>query len=369
MKLKVLQENLHQSLNYIQKAIPSKPTLPILSSVLLSAKGNECTIAATDLYFGVRSSVQAEIIDEGEIVIPGKQFREIIASLPPGALDLVYKNGTLTIKSKNSKASLQCLDSNEYPPFPEVQGEQYELSKEYLEKIERYIVFGASTDQARPVLTSVLFSFSEGGLKVVSTDGFRLALMQLSEEPASVEKEMLVPARALSEVFRILSQSDTGQVRFTVSEELKQVFFAVNDAQVFVRLIEGSYPPYEKIVPNSFTTKVTFDTEELANNIKRAIIFSRDASNIVRFHFEGGKAVLKSSSPSLGTFSGDLQQAAVEGEESNIAFNARYLLDFLQAATGQTISFSMSDSLKPATFETEEMQSYQYIIMPFKVNQ
>jgi DNA polymerase-3 subunit beta len=368
MKIKALQENLHQSLNYIQKAIPSKPPLPILSSVIFTAKDGVCSIAATDLYFGVKAGLQAEVVENGDVVIPGRQFREIIASLPPGPLELAYQDGTLTIKSENTKASLQCQNSEDFPPFPEVSGSEYSLSKEHLEKIERYISFSASADQARPVLTSVLFSFAKDGLKVVSTDGFRLALMQLPDSQVQEAEQMLVPAKALSEVYRILTQSEVADARFTVSEELKQVFFAIDGVEIYVRLIEGSFPPYEKIIPTGFVTEVIFDTEELISNIKRASIFSRDASNIVKFGFQGGKTTLTAASPSLGQFVGELSQAVVTGSDAEIAFNSKYLLDFLQSVTSPTMSFGMSDSLKPAAFKTEELENYQYIVMPFKVN-
>lgn len=379
MKIKVLQENLNQSLNHLQKAIPGKPQLPILASIHIQVKKNECILSATDLYLGVRSAVQAEVDEVGEIVVPGKEFREIIASLPPGAINLDYTEGTLKIKSKKTKVSLQCYSSEDYPAFPEVEGDEYALSSDYLKKIEQYILFSASNDQARPVLTAVLFAFNDDGLRVVSTDGFRLSLMQLTAAAGAKSKEnegggdgsnnqLLVPAKALGEAFRISSQLEVDEVRFKVSEELKQVFFSISSVEMYVRLIEGSYPPYEKIIPPSSSTEVVFDTEELMNNIKRAMIFARESSNIIKFEFSSKGCLVSAESPTLGSFVGDLEQATISGGQAEIAFNARYLLDFLQATKAETVKFAMTDSLKPAVFTTEDLGGYRYVVMPFKVN-
>lgn len=373
MKIKVLQENLSQSLNYLQKAIPNKPQLPILSSIHIQVKKNECIFSATDLYLGVRSSAQAEADQTGEIVIPGKEFREIITSLSPGVITLEYVDGTLRIKSKKTKVALQCYNSEEYPDFPAVEGDEYALSGDYLKKIEQYLLFSASSDQARPVLTAILFDFDESGLRVVSTDGFRLSLMQLGADAGVKNRDdsggqLLVPAKALGEAFRISSQLGVDEVRFKVSEELKQVFFSINSVEMYVRLIEGSYPPYEKIIPSSSSTEVSFDTQELTNNIKQAMIFARESSNIVKFEFSSKNCSVLAESPTLGSFVGDLEQAVVSGDRAEIAFNARYLLDFLQAVKSETVKFSMTDSLKPATFTTDDLSNYQYVVMPFKVN-
>mgnify|MGYP003975631791 CR=1 FL=1 len=283
MKLKVLQENLNRSLNNLQKAIPSKPQLPILSSILIEAKNNECTISATDLYFGVKSNVQADIENEGMVVIPGKQFKEIISSLNPGVLTLELKENTFKILSEKSKTSLACQTSEEYPPFPNVEGDEYKISSENLEEIEKNISFSASTDQARPVLTAILFKFSSKGSEIISTDGFRLSILELNEsEIYEDEKSFLIPSKALSEVYRIMNKLDVKEVQFKISRELKQVFFSMNGVLIFVRLIDGNYPPYEKIVPVDFKTEVVFDSEELLDNLKRAMIFARESSNIVK---------------------------------------------------------------------------------------
>lgn len=372
IKIQLLQENISKSLNYLQKAIPSRPQLPILSSIHVKIIEASCVFSATDLYFGVRSSSPCQSDGEGEMVVPGKELREIILSLPPGKISLEYDNATLTIKSGKSKSTLQCYDSDDFPEFPAVEGEAKSITMNDLERINSLVVFSTSLDQARPVLTSALFSYTDKTLEVVGTDGFRLSRLVLkngnSKKETSETASLLIPAKSINEVFRISSQQEEEKVEFRVSDELKQALFIVGEVEIFVRLIEGSYPPFEKIIPTTSSTSVSFNAKELLDNIKRANIFSRDSSNIVKFSFTKNSCLIKADSPSLGTFEGELEQAVVGGDEAEIAFNSKYLLDFLQAIKEDEIEFTMTDGLKPATFTPKGQTNYQYVVMPFKVN-
>ncbi|MCB9813476.1 MAG: DNA polymerase III subunit beta [Pseudomonadales bacterium] len=369
MKLKLLQENLNQSLNNLQKAIPNKPQLPILSSILIEAEGNECVISATDLYFGVRSNVKSDIEKSGKIVVPGKQFKEIISSLNPGILTLELLKNSFNILSDKTKTSLSYQVSDEYPPFPLIKGEEFRISADHLEKIEKFVSFSASSDQARPVLTAILFKFSRRGFEVVSTDGFRLSVLLLDESKIyEEEKTFLIPALSLSEVYRIMTKMDEKEVSFKISHELKQIFFSIEGVTIFVRLIDGNYPPYDKIIPQEFNTEIIFDAEELLENLKRAMIFARESSNIVKFIINDKTVEIHSSSPSFGNFKGVLQNAVIKGVQGEIAFNIKYLIDYLTATKATEHWFGMSESLKPALFKPEKNGNYSYIIMPFKVN-
>lgn len=368
MKLKVLQENLNGLLTHLSKAIPNNPQLPILSSVLIETNDSICTFSATDLYFGIRCSITVDSDADGTVVVPGKQFKEVISSLNPGVLDVVYQENTLHIKNDKTKVKLAGGLSDEYPPFPQVDGEEFVLPIEQLEQIEKHIVFSASTDQARPVLTAVLFEFSENGLKCVSTDGFRLATLLVDTSRSFPTANFLIPAKALSEVFKIASKQKTKEVKFKVSEELKQVFISLDGVEIFVRLIEGSYPPYQKIIPETFTTEVIFDTEELQDNLKRAMIFARESSNIVRLEITQETVLVHSSSPTYGTYKGELRSVKITGQPNEIAFNIKYLLDYLSATDSGAHWFGMSESLKPALFKPEDTENLEYVVMPFKVN-
>jgi len=369
MKIQILQENLQKGLSYLSKAIPSNPQLPILSSILFESSTTGCVMSATDLYFGVRVQLQSSVETPGTIVIPGKQFKELISSLPKGKLSLEYVSGTLTIKSAHSKTKLQCQVAEEYPQFPVVEGKEYSFSSKQFQEIDTFVGFSASTDQARPVLTSILFEISQNGLSTITTDGFRLSMYNVPNSEPAEPSRLLLQAKALQEVNRIVKQLDEKTVNFVVSQELKQVYFSVGDVEMYIRLIEGDYPPYEKIIPSNFTTEVTFSIGELEDNIKRALIFARDASNIIKFEVTAEKTVVVSaSSPTLGNFEGVLQSITVTGDPVKIAFNAKYVQDILKASPGESLWMGMSESLKPVLCKSPEGNAAEYVIMPFKVN-
>lgn len=369
MKIVVLRENLDAALATVQKGIPSKPALPILSSIYLVVKKHECELSSTDLYFGVTVVVQAQADEEGIFTVPGKQFRDIISSLPQGKLTLEYTEGTLKIVSEKTKSSLQCQSSEEYPQFPEITAEPFTFTSQQLEMVDRFVGFAASSDLARPVLTTILCSLEPEQQRFVATDGFRLAVYTASQ-PMSVlsSTPLLIPAKALSEVLRSLKQSGEQQVGISVSQELKQVLFVLGDTRMYVRLIDGEFPPYEKIIPTSFTTKATFVKQELEANIKRALVFARESSNIIKLSISPTQVLISATSSSLGMFEGEVVGSVVEGPEATIAFNARYILEYLQALPGEVVQFAMTESLKPALFSSLEVTGHQYIVMPFKVN-
>lgn len=369
MKVIIAQNHLNTSLSFLQKAIPSKPQLPILSSVFIKAHSGGLDISATDLYFGVKTSVELkEITTEGELVIPGKLFKETINTLAQGDITLEQKDSKLSIQAKNVKTALQAQSSEEYPPFPVVEGNSMSLTYEHILSIEKLVSFSSSTDVARPVLTALLFRLNSEGLQVVATDGFRLSILTFSDITSETAEEFLMPASAFNEVSRIMNANDAQSAVFTISKELKQVLCSFSNVEIFIRLIEGSYPPFEKIIPTVFTTEVTFGVEELIEQLKRSLIFARDSSNIVTFSFDPEQTVLTATSPAFGTYEGTLEETKVTGEPSKISFNARYVLDFLQSVKKGTIWFGMNDSLKPSLFKHTEIPEFQYIVMPFKVN-
>lgn len=368
MEITLLQENLESSLNYIQKAVPSKAQLPILSSILITAENGICQVGATDLYFGVRATVQAQITKEGTVAVPGREFREIVGSLPAGEIILQYDSGTLTIKTAHTKSTLQCQESKEYPPFPQVSGEITTFPRQIFDTVAQVILYSASNDQARPLLTGVLFDLKETTIRTVTTDGFRLSIADFTTAVQQAPLQFILPVRAVSEVCRIATQLGTETITCTVSQELKQVYVALDTIEIYSRILEGDYPPYERIIPSIFTTEVTIASEELLEQVKRATIFSRDTSSIVQLVITGETISVQASSSTLGSYSGEIVSAKITGEGGSIAFKSKYILDFLQAAKQTDIWFGMSDSLKPALFQAKSLNGYRYIVMPFRVN-
>jgi DNA polymerase-3 subunit beta len=368
MQIIVLQENLQNALTYLQKAIPSKPQVPILSSILLSVSENVCTLGATDLYFGVKATIAAQIEKEGQVAVPGKEFREIIGSLPAGEIQMAFTGNTLTITTAHTHFSLQCQDCTDYPQFPQVSGEKAIFTRNMVEVVSQLVLFSTSADQARPLLTGVLFSLDAEKTRAVATDGFRLSVCDFAPPPEQQPIQFILPSRVVSEVCRISAQMQAETVVFTVSESLKQVFIAFDSIEIYARVLEGEYPPYEKIIPASFTTQLTVAGDEVLEQVKRSTIYSRDTSNIVQCEVSPENLTIKATSSALGTFSGEVPSVQVAGPGGVIAFKAKYILDFLQAAKQMEIQMSMNDSLKPALFQAKELPGFRYIVMPFRVS-
>lgn len=369
MLFTLLQENLQTALSHVQRVIPSKPQLPILSSIQMKIEKDTGTLLGTDLFVGITATLPLSSDTPGELIIPGKQFREVITSLSPGEITLEYTHPTLSITSGKTKASIQCFSNEEYPPFPKIEGGQFSLTREQLKVIEKLVAFSSSSDQTRPILTAVLFDFNEENITTVATDGFRLSVMKLPNSTSqNYTGKLLIPARALIEISRIMDQVSAEEVSLTVSEELKQVLFSLGTVEVFVRLIDGEYPPYEKILPALSSSEVVFDVKELAETIKQALIFARDSSNITHVSLSKEGVKVTAHSPSLGSFERVLELAKPSGDEGELAFNSKYLLDFLSVVDQETVWLGMSDSLKPVLFKVPEYTDFQYVVMPFKVN-
>ncbi len=367
MKLSVLQENLKNSLNYLQKVIPSKPQITILSSILLRVKENILTLSATDLYLGIKTELIVETEEEGDLIVNGELFKSLINSLETGKVKLELKENSLIITQNKTVSKLSCQKSDEFPNFPQVVGDSFHLSLPNLEKIKNLVTFCAGIDQSRPVLTALLLKFKQTGLEVVATDGFRLSNLFLSEINSNQEKTILIPAKALEELYRIAHQTEALLVEILVSDELKQLLFKLSNVEMYVRLIEGDYPPYEKIIPPNFSLMIEFESEEFLIQLKRAAIFSREVSNIVKITLDKDKMKINSFSPSFGEYTGEIEINNPSGESGEIAFNVNYLIDFINAVKPEILVFGMNESLKPAIFKDKKRADYFYIAMPFRV--
>ncbi len=368
MKLTTLQENLKSALLQLQKAVPTKPQLPILSSVLLTAT-ETLTLAGTDLYLGVKSQIPAEVTEPGVIAVPGEIFRQLITSLPAGKIELALEGNSLLVKTATTQSKIPYQSSEEYPQFPEIKGEIQNFSTEELAMVVNQVNFAISTDQSRPVLTAMLFNFMAEGLEIVGTDGFRLAIIRLAGHQLSENQKILLPAKAIQEVSRIATQLKAATISCQFDPELKQAKFLIDQTEVFVRMIEGEFPPYTKIVPTEFVQQITFDREALLAELKRALFFARETSNIVRLTLSADEISIMARSPSYGEYQGKTPLQGKVTEEITIAFNVVYLIEFLSAQSTAEVWLGINESLKPVSFRIAEQAGQQYVVMPFRVSE
>ena len=368
MKIEIHQSDLKLALSYIQKAVPTKPQLPILSFVLLTASDEGIQLSATDLYLGIRTKISGKISEPGRIAISGEMFRQIINSLPAGEIQISTTDKTVQIVQNKSRSSLPFQAGEDFPVFPEVKGENINLSLNQIEEITQHIGFAASLDQTRPVLTSISFSKSDQGLEIAATDGFRLAVLTLEGE--KLDKNFtpaLIPAKAFGEILRIASSEKISNIVWTISREQKQALFQVGDTELFIRTIEGEYPPYHQIIPHEFKFSLDLDVEEIWMHLKRAMIFTKDVSNIVRIRLSQNSLEVYAVSPTLGEYSGSFGVNFDVAEKIEIAFNANYINDLFMAHKPKNVLLQFNEPLKPVLFTFDHDNHYKYIVMPFRV--
>lgn len=367
MKISLLQENLHQALTDVQRCISSRPQLPVLGCILLVADEEKIQFFATDLQFGMMTTVPGKVVAAGRVAIPAKVFTDLVATLSAGTIELSLVGHTLEVKAQDANAKLQTFDAADYPAFPTREGEEIQFPLDVIAPAVQATSFASSLDETRPILTALCLHFGET-LEIVGTDGFRLARIVL---PYSAEERvLLIPAKAVSEAIRIAIRKKVQKVVFTVSDKLKQVFFSFDGYDISMRLLEGQFPPYQKIMPAEYGVEMVFDAEEFQQKLKTASIFARESAGIIRFVVKPEGLALLSSSSTYGTQEGlvhakHLKEFTVEQE---IAFNSRYVQEFLSVVKPSQIWFGMNESLKPAAFRPQGMEAFTYIIMPFRVN-
>ncbi len=364
MKLAILQENLHNALQQGSLFIENKPQMPILSSFLVTAEKNTITLCATNLSIGIQLTISGKIEETGKAVIPAKLLSQYVSHQKPGKLTLELKKNSLYITSSDSTTTLQCFGVDDYPSFPQFEGKMQAFSTAILEQSSK-VTFASSKDDLRPVLASMLYVQEKDGTRLVSTDGYRLALYEEKNKNKD-ENTFLLSAKVINLLAKLVDKNKEEKVMFGVSDTMHQIFFRFGDVIVVSQLTEGDFPAYEKIIPSSFKTTISFHKQELEHHVKSALVFAQEASDIVEFSIQKEVMMITSLSSSTGEYKGEMPVKILTGDAGTIAFNARYLLDFCQHVDSDEIWFGMNDSLKPGMFKPLDGDSYCYIAMPFR---
>jgi len=366
MQFSVSKQDFLAALQKLQRVIPNKPQLPVLAAVHISATENTVLLTATDLYLGIRVPLTATTQKHGVLVVPGKLLIAAIQSFPEGEITITEQAGAVCMVSIATKVQLQTLVVDEYPDFPQVDGEEVLFATSDLLAVEQYVLPSVSKDVTRPVLTAVQLELSTTSFRAASTDGFRLSVFGLLSDTTAV-RTLLIPARTVSEYARLAQAEDISQIKLVVSTELQQVLAYIGETLVFSRLVEGEYPPFEQIIPSDSTTIVTCEADELLEQVRRAHVLTSGSSHIVQFDFSPAGVQITTPTTTQGTFEGSLTSAKVQGAPLKIAFNALYLLDMLKQFSSQELQLSMTEPLKPVLFRSAQLQSFLYVVMPFRV--
>lgn len=376
MKIQIFQENLLKALNTAGRSISSKAQLPILANVLLSTENNRLKVSATNLETGVNIWTGAKIEKEGSITLPSKILQEYVSSLPAEKISLEVKENIANLTSTSFNASFNGLAASEFPVLPKGEKKIFSFQSSVLIEVINRVAFASASDEGRPILTGVSFKKEGKTLTLAATDGYRLSVEKVEVAKISTEgkdeeelRSLVIPAKTLLEVSRIVSEQvkqDQSIIEMSLTKDGNQAVFSFPEIELSTRLLEGDFPDYEKIVPQEASTTVTLDKEELLRAIRTASIFARDSANIVKFKFQEGKAVISANSPQVGENISEIG-AKTEGGEAEIAFNFRFLLDFLAAVKEGEVSLEMTGSLNPGLFKIKGKASYLHVIMPVRL--
>ena len=366
MQVTVLQENLQKALSFVGKGISPKTQLPILSNILIEAKNGRLILSSTNLETTTSFWIGGSVEKEGALTVPARFFQEIVATLSNDKVTLKSIEATLHLSCGASEVTLAGIGAEEFPPLPHVgDKEVLTLNKSLFETDLPLVAIGASNDESRPLLTGIKFAKKDAEMELVATDGYRLACKN-SPALKGLDKEFVISARTLVEVKQMIIEEKSDAVGVFFDKEHNQVTFILPHIQVSARLIEGDYPPYEKIIPKSYTTQVIFDKAELLKAVKLASVYAKESANIIRFVVSSGKVVVSANSPQIGENKTTVA-ARVEGEGGEVAFNARFLLDILGVFKEEELVFEMGGPLSPGVFRLPKDESYIHIIMPVRV--
>lgn len=377
MKVSVLQENLAKGLSIVNKAIESRPTMPVLGNVLVQTEDSRLKLAAINmsLGLGITCWIGASVDRSGAITLPAKTFADLVSNLSPERVDLDLDAATQTVHLKcgGTKSNIKGIDADEFPPVQEDAGGDVAIKGKILREMINQTVFAAATEDNRPILTGIFMQFSGNVLTLAAADGYRLAVRTTElEQEFNPKLEMVVPAKALSEVARIITDDDE-DVLITLPNERDLILFSTSNVIVSSQLLEGKFPDFTAIIPRNYNTATVMYTSDLLRACQRAEIFARDSAYSGRLAVtpprapgEPGEVLITGKSAERGDNEG-LVDASVEGEPLDISFNIKYLIDVLRVIPDERVVLQSNGSANPGVLRPENRDDFIHVIMPMSV--
>ncbi len=368
MEFKAKRDGLLATLYWTQSIVERRNTMPILANVLVEANKGAVRITATDLEVGVRGEVDGDVAKEGTVTVNAKKIYEIIREVPNDQVQLKrLDNDWLEVRSGKSVFKIVGMDAKEFPQFPKFDSRSLSNipASTIHEMIERTI-FSVSTDETRYSLNGVFIEEAPGGnLRMVATDGHRLAFEEKGVGSLGLSKGVILPRKGLSELKKLLETGADGVVSLGFKDNMALV--AREKIELFMRLIDGDFPDYTKVIPKGNPNLAKLEHDELLQALRRVSILSSERYKGVRMEFSDGKVSISANNPDLGEAVEEID-AEYKGKPLSIGFNARYLLDVLGVLTGDgEISIELKDELSPSIIRKLGVESYLYVLMPMRL--
>lgn len=355
---------LQEAINTVQKAASSKTTYPILEGILIKAIDNRVIFTATDLDLGIETFINADVHQNGSIVLNSKLFGEFVRKLPNDDLTLKIENNNVYITCQKSEFTLIGNNPAEFPGLPVInENSMYEISQEMLRNMIRQTIVGIAQDETRPILTGVLFEVKSKVLSFVALDGYRLAIKSVNIDNNN-NISAVIPGKTLSEISKILESSEEiVKITFTPNH----ILFNLGNTKIISRLLDGEFINYRQILPDEYRLRARVKVSELMDSIERASLLAKEGrTNLITFDVMRDKLVITSNSQ-MGKVYEEVN-VELEGEELKIRFNARYFLDVLRIIDSEEIYLEFSTNVSPCIIKKTDSDDYIYLVLPVRIN-
>ncbi|MBX3145162.1 MAG: DNA polymerase III subunit beta [Gemmatimonadales bacterium] len=367
MKFTITREKLHEGLGAVAASVPSKTTLPVLSNILVEATKDGLRLSGTDLDIAVSTIIPAQVDQEGATTLPARKLVEIVRELPSAAIRFTGSGEQrVQIECGRSRFKLLGLSRDEFPAFPAVKFDgAWKVAAKDLQKLISHVAFAASTEESRPILNGVLWELRSDRMRMVATNGHRLARMDVPLTGSGGQADLIVPPKALEQIRRLYNPDD--EIEIARSEN--HLGFRSAGTQVFTRLIEGPYPNYEQVIPRENDKLMTADKAALSSAIRRMSIVASDQTHRIRLAFANGGCKLSVTTPDLGEAQEEIT-VAYDGDPLEIAFNASYLLEVLKYMPTDEVRMSFKTPERATTCEPvgwDDPASYLTLVMPLRL--
>ena len=372
MKFRSERDALVEMLGTAGRAVGGRgSSSPVLQGLLLACTGNSLCVTGTDLDLTIQMTDEVIGIDDGSCVVPARLSTDIVRRLEPGAVTFADDGDHITITAARSTFKLQTYPVVEFPPVGKTSEPTAQLSESALSEAVRQVVRAASHDDGRPLLTGVLVSRVDGALRLVATDSYRMALRDLpGANPLPGEEDLLVPARALSELQRLpiappREGAEANEVG--VASSANEITFWQGNVQISTRLLEGRYPDYKQLIPDHYPNRLHLGKESFLAALRRVQLLVRDNTTPVRLSMRGGGVDLSVQSQDVGDAT-EAVDGDFTGEDLVIAFNPAYLIDGVEAVAGDEVIVETADASRAATVRGAEDDQFRYLLMPVRVS-
>ena len=378
MEVKIQRSQLLSHLQRAQNIVERKTTLPILAHILMETESSGLRLSSTDLEVGVTETCDAQIVTEGSTTIHARKFFEIIREIPDGEIHLKQKEEQLEIRAGRSRFRLRSLSPEEFPKIPAIETtESVKLSTDILQEMIQKVFVSVSSDETRYTLTGILTHMArendETVLRMVATDGHRLSFCERSlpdtdclsgfkKTSEGQDRDIILPKKGVQEIRRLM-EDGSGDLEFGLFQE--NAFIRKDNLSMIMRLVQGKFPDYVAVFPGEIESVITAEASVLEESLRRVSVLSTEKSKGIRFSVKPDKLTFFSNSPEIGEAEEEVD-VLYQGEPFEVAFNVRYLLDFLQTVKGK-VSIEFGAGFKPCVMREKDDLKYSYIVMPLRI--